>query len=148
MTERVLSLREINRATLERQLLLAREKRSVAQAIEHLVGLQAQHPNAPYIGLWSRIQGFRRDALTHLIEERQVVRATLMRATLHLVTADDYLLFRSALQPALTRAFRGFFSKEAKRFDLGRIAEAARAYMAERPCTFTELRAFLTEVAP
>lgn len=104
MADRILTLRELNRATLARQLLLDRAPLPVPQAIERLVGLQAQVPNPPYIGLWTRLRDFRRDALTGLMKERQVVRATLMRSTLHLMTAGDYLLLRGALQPALTRA--------------------------------------------
>jgi hypothetical protein len=71
-----------------------------------------------------------------------------MRATLHLVTAEDYLLLRPALQPALARALRGFFSQEARRLDLDRLVAAARTYTAEQPRTFPELRAFLSAIAP
>ena len=111
MPERVLTLRELNRATLARQMLLDREPLPVSDAIKRLVGLQAQVPNPPYIGLWTRLRDFRRDDLTHLLEQRKVVRATLMRATLHLMTAEDYLLLRPALQPALTRSLRSIAGK-------------------------------------
>lgn len=123
-------------------MLLERSTLSVADAIAQLAGLQAQHTNSPYIGLRSRLQDFRRDDLTGLLAQRQVVRATLMRATLHLVTAEDYLLLR----PALARALRGFFSQEAKRLALDRLVAAARTYTAEQPRTFPELRAFLSAI--
>src|SRR5215207_9610598 len=106
MADRVLTLRELNRMTLARQLRLDREKLLVPAAVERLAGLQAQVPKPPYIGLWSRLRDFRRDDLTYLIERRQIVRATLMRSTLHLMTAEDYLLLRPALQLALTRSFQ------------------------------------------
>ncbi len=148
MSERTLSLRELNRATLARQLLLGRARLSALRAIERLAGLQAQNPNSPYIGLWSRLEGFELGHLAREIEERRVVRATLMRGTLHLVTARDYLLVRSALQPALIRAFRGFFGAEAKRIDMERLVEAARAYVAEEPRTFPQLREHLARLEP
>ncbi len=148
MADRILTLRELNRATLARQLLLDRAPLPVPQAIERLVGLQAQVPNPPYIGLWTRLRDFRRDALTGLMKERQVVRATLMRSTLHLMTAGDYLLLRGALQPALTRALGAFFGQRAKGLDIDRLVAAARAWVEEAPRTFTELRALLSELEP
>ncbi len=148
MADRVLSLRELNLAVLARQLLLDRARLPISSAIEQLAGLQAQAPDSPYTGLWTRLADFRREDLMCLLEQREVVRATLMRATLHLVTAKDYLLLRPALQPALTRSFRGFFGEQAKRLDLDRLVEAARAYVAQEPRTFPELRDFLSEVVP
>jgi len=100
--ERVLTLRELNRALLERQFLLRRRGLGPVDAIERLAGLQAQWPKSPYLALWSRLQGFKRDDLTRALEERKVVKATLMRATLHIVSSDDYLQFAAALRgPAL-----------------------------------------------
>lgn len=87
-----LTLRALNRATLARQLLLARTSVPVIQAIERLAGLNAQH-SPSYLSLWSRLQDFHRDELTQQIEQCAVARATVMRSTLHLVTARDYLLF-------------------------------------------------------
>ena len=87
--ERVLTLRELNRATLARQMLLERENTSALQAVERVLGLQAQVTRPTYVGLWSRIEGFRREELTRLMQERRVVRATLMRATLQLMSAED-----------------------------------------------------------
>ena len=98
MAERVLTLRELNRATLARQLLLERRKIGVRPAIERLAGLQAQWPPSPYIGLWSRVTGFRREALEREVLNGQVVKPTVMRGTLHLVTAREYPMFWSALR--------------------------------------------------
>ena len=89
MTDRPLTLRELNRATLDRQMLLERSSVPASGAVERLVGSQAQVPAPPYVGLWTRLDGFRREDLTRLLEERQVVRAALMRSTLHLMTAGD-----------------------------------------------------------
>src|SRR5579884_2961489 len=148
MSERVLTLRELNRATLARQLLLERAALAPGEAISHLVGLQAQMPAPPYIGLWTRLHDFRRADLSALLQQRQVVRATLQRATLHLLTADDYLLLRAALQPALTRSMQGFFSKQAKGLDVAPFVDAARVYVQERPRTFAEIRAHLVALFP
>jgi hypothetical protein len=148
MAERILTIRELNRATLARQLLLDRAPLPALAAIERLVGLQAQVTNPPYIGLWTRLQNFHRTDLTSLLEQRQVVRATMMRSTLHLMTADDYLLLRPLLQPALTRALHAFFAQQAKGIDVDLFVSAARAYVEEQPRTFVELRAKLTELFP
>ena len=145
---RVLTLRELNRATLARQFLLDRTHRSAFDVVAHLVGLQAQTSNAPYIGLWTRLQDFQRNTLTELIEQRQVVRATLMRSTLHLMTAPDYLQFRSALQPALTRALNAFFGQRAKGLDIDTIVSEARTYVEQQPRSFPDIRAQLTLLEP
>jgi hypothetical protein len=97
VAERVLTLRELNRATLARQLLLERKRLAPKAAIEHLVGMQAQAPAAPYVGIWTRTTGFRRPSLERLIVRGDVVRATAIRQTLHLVTPRDYALLRSAM---------------------------------------------------
>lgn len=88
---RELSLRELNRATLARQLLLERRSLSVPAALERLCAVQAQDPTAPYVALWSRVAGFDRDALTRAYERRRIVRATLMRTTIHMVSRRDFL---------------------------------------------------------
>jgi len=84
----------LNRATLARQLLLRRADISAFEAVEHLVGLQAQVPLNPYTALWSRLEGFRPEELSELLEARRVVRIVVMRATIHLVGADDCMLLR------------------------------------------------------
>ena len=90
MTERVLSERELNRALLARQLLLERAPVAIPRALERMGCLQAQYAPSMYIGLWSRVEGFERGALTRALERRSVVQGTLMRSTIHLVSARDY----------------------------------------------------------
>ena len=97
MPEDVLTLRRLNRATLARQLLLERKQLSPVAVIERLVGMQAQWPPAPYVGIWTRTTSFRRDALERQLASGAVVKATVMRQTLHLVTRRDYALLRAAL---------------------------------------------------
>jgi hypothetical protein len=91
VSERVLTFRELNRATLARQLLLRRRRISVPRAVEAVGALQAQFPPSPYIALWSRVEGFRREQLFRSLERRKIVKATLQRGTLHLVSSSDYL---------------------------------------------------------
>jgi hypothetical protein len=88
--ERVLTQRELNRALLARQLLLKRARLSIPKALERIGGLQAQYAPSMYIGLWSRMDGFERDALTRALERRSVIQATMMRATIHLVSKADF----------------------------------------------------------
>ena len=97
MAERVLTLRELNRATLARQLLLERKRLSPTAVIERLVGMQAQWPPAPYVGIWTRTRSFRREALERELARGAVLKATMMRQTLHLVTRHDYALVRAAM---------------------------------------------------
>lgn len=97
MPERVLTPRELNRALLARQLLLERKRLSPKAVIERLVGMQAQWPAAPYVGIWTRTTSFRRETLERELERGAVVKATVMRQTLHLVTRRDYALMRAAL---------------------------------------------------
>jgi hypothetical protein len=94
----MLTLRELNRATLARQLLLERRRLPVLRAIERLAGLQAQWPPSPYVGLWTRLDGFRRETLERAVRRGDVLKPTVMRGTLHLVTARDYPLFYAAFK--------------------------------------------------
>jgi hypothetical protein len=96
VAERVLTLRELNRATLARQLLLERKRLSPAAVIERLVGMQAQSPQAPYVGIWARTSAFRRERLERELARGSVVRATVLRQTLHLFTRRDYWLLSAA----------------------------------------------------
>ena len=98
--ERVLTDRELNRALLARQLLLERLRLPVARAVERLCAIQAQYSPSPYIALWTRLVDFRKEALTRALERRQVVRTTLMRITLHIVSARDYPFFAAIWMPA------------------------------------------------
>src|SRR4028118_459610 len=103
----VLGPRALNRATLERQMLLRRQTLPAKEAIEHLVGMQAQAPNPPYVGLWTRLEGFHPDRLARLILERRAVRVALMRNTVHLVSARDCLKLRPLAQPVIDRGLDG-----------------------------------------
>jgi hypothetical protein len=141
--EPTLTLRALNRATLARQMLLAREPIAVTAAIERLVGLQAQLPRPPFIGLWSRVAGFRRADLVDRIERREVVRATMMRGTLHLATARDYNALRATIQPALTQGMRAILRQRADDLDIDRLVATAHDFFAAKPQTFDALRPFL-----
>src|SRR5688572_33439291 len=121
MADRILTLREINRATLARQMLLERETLPVTAAVERLVGLQAQLASAPYVGLWTRLRDFQREDLAKEIENRRVVKATMMRATLHLCAADDYARFRTALNPLLIGAASEIAKRRDGDFDLNKV---------------------------
>jgi hypothetical protein len=148
MAERVLTLRELNRATLARQMLLEREKMSIPKAVERLVGLQAQQAIAPYIGLWTRLKDFKRDDLAKLIEDREIIKATLMRATLHLATAADYLWLRGTVQPALTQGFESIRKTRGAEIDFEKVITAAQKFLSEKPRSFAEISAMLTELDP
>src|SRR5690242_10517815 len=143
MKDTILSRRALNRALLARQMLLAREETSALGAVQRLVGLQAQQAQPPFIGLWTRLARFERVELARLVHGREVIRASLMRGTLHLMTAADYLSLRGALQPALSAGMRGALRDRAKILDLAAITAEARRYFGEQPRTFTELRAAL-----
>jgi Winged helix DNA-binding domain len=129
VAERVLTLRELNRATLARQLLLQRTRLSPTAVIERLVGMQAQSPQAPYVGIWTRTTGFRRGSLERLLRQSAIVRATATRQTLHLVTRRDYALIRAA------------FPWETKRAK--QLAPSVRALAARGPVTSAEALAHL-----
>jgi hypothetical protein len=128
---RELSLRELNRATLARQLLLERRPLSVPAAIERLCAVQAQWPNAPYVALWSRVGGFGHERLTRSYERRRIVRATLMRTTIHMLSARDFL----GLAP-VWRARR----HEQLGLDAAAADHSVRAALADGPPTHAELR--------
>jgi hypothetical protein len=148
-SDEVLSLRALNRALLARQLLLERRAVSVADAIEHLVGMQAQEPQAPYIGLWTRLAGFAPEELSELIAGRGAVRGGLMRATLHLVTTRDWARLRPLTSPVLARGFAGSqFSKAISEVDLEQLLERGRELLAEKPRSRAELGPLLAEHWP
>jgi Winged helix DNA-binding domain len=136
VAERVLSLRELNRATLARQLLLGRKRLSPTAVIERLVGMQAQSPRAPYVGIWTRTTSFRREALERELARAAVVKATVMRQTLHLLTRRDYALLCAA------RSETNFPENSAV---AKRLASSVRALAAKGPVTTAEALAQLEQ---
>ena len=145
----VLGKRALNRALLERQLLLCRSGLTPLQAIEHLAGMQSQAPNAPYVGLWTRLSEFRPEQLSALMTERTAVRAHLMRNTVHLVTARDCLAVRDLMQPMFARAFASsVFARNLDGVDTGALLDAGRELIAEQPRTRAELGGLLSQQWP
>ena len=136
---RVLTLRELNRTLLLRQRLLRRERIGPARAVERLAALQAQWVPSPYVALWSRLEGFRREQLTRALRREQVVKAALMRGTLHLVSARDYPLYVTALRKEVAP-----WSNGRARPTRELVAEV-RAHVRREPRTARELVAFLEE---
>ncbi|MDH6170614.1 hypothetical protein M2282_005789 [Variovorax boronicumulans] len=135
----LLSQRALNRATLARQMLLERRKATVVQAIEKLGGLQAQAPNPPYIGLWSRLESFRREQLTDALKKRRIVRMSTLRATLHLMTASDALAWRPLLEAVHQRGLSGEHARALEGIDRTAVVKAGWALLDEGPLTSTEL---------
>ena len=133
---------------LARQHLLTLTTLSVPEVMTQLVGLQAQSAASPYVGLWTRIQGFGRDDLAQQIVARTVVKATLMRSTLHLVTAEDYLKLRATLQPVMTSAWETIFKELKGEFDVAKLVDVARSFIALEPRSFAEITAMLLEAMP
>ena len=133
----------LNRTLLARQLLLKRRRAPVLHTIERLVGMQAQIPASPYVGLWSRLVGFRHRQLAELITSRQAVRIALMRNTLHLVTADDCLAIRPVVQRLMERAYR-----KADPAKLTAMIAAGRSIVDAGPRTNVEIGRLMTRQFP
>ncbi|WP_017571275.1 winged helix DNA-binding domain-containing protein [Nocardiopsis halotolerans] len=145
----VLDARALNRATLARQLLLDRADLPVPSAVAHLGGLQAQEPQEPFVGLWSRLRAFDPVVLSDLLVRRNVVRTHLMRRTVHLVTADDALAWRSRHDAMLRQRTFGTYRRELDGVDLDELAAAGRAVMADgEPHTMAEIGRALAERWP
>jgi hypothetical protein len=138
---------QLNRATLARQLLLEREAAPAPAAVERLAGMQAQEPRHPYVGLWTRLAGFEVEDLRRALLERAVVRATLMRSTLHLMSAADYAALRMSMQPSMAVALRALGARSAG-LDLDAVLPAARRLLDGRPLPFDRIRASLAEQFP
>ena len=136
-----LTTRALNRALLARQLLLERTEMPVSEALEHLVGLQAQNPRDPYLSLWARLDAFDPERLSELLANRRAVRISLMRATIHLVTARDALAIRPVLQRWLERnLFKATpFGRQIEGIDLDALTAAGRELLEREPMMFTEL---------
>src|SRR4051794_26566340 len=144
----LISDRALGRATLARQHLLGRTRRSALDVVSDLAGMQGQDPELPYIGLWDRIDGFRHDDLTELLHRREVVRGTLFRGTQHLLATDDYLWMRPLLQPMLDGWQRGTFGRHTAGIDPAALAGAARELLADGTLSRPELGRALAERWP
>lgn len=146
-----LTLRALNRATLSRQWLLERRRSSALDAIHHLVGMQSQAPLAPYTGLWTRLEGFQPAELVDLMHSRAVVRLSLMRGTIHLVTADDALGIHPLMEEAHRRVLASNQTVASLRasIDLEVLAAAGHRHLSATPMSGEELGAALApEFAP
>lgn len=141
----VLSRRALNRATLDRQMLLRRSELSVVDAVRHLVGLQAQTPHSWYVGLWSRLAGFVPEQAAELLTDRELVRIALMRSTIHLVTPDDAGALRPLIQPVLDRdLYRNHtHGKPIEGIDMAKLMADGVELLAPEPLTNKQLGTLL-----
>jgi winged helix DNA-binding protein len=144
----LLDRRTLNRTFLARQLLLERADLPVAEALEHLVGMQAQSPQAPYVGLWSRLADFDPGELAQLLLDRRAVRIALMRSTIHLVTGRDCLALRPLVQSVSERSLGGNYGRQLAGMELDALAAAGRELLEERPRTAGELEPLLARRWP
>jgi hypothetical protein len=143
-----LSTRALNRATLARQMLLERSDAGIVETVEFLGGLQAQQSNDPYIGLWSRLNGFTHEALTELIVGKTLLRATTMRGTLHLHSAPDMVGFRALVQGFLHGQWSGGFRKRIGDEDKAKVLKAAIRLIDKAPQTAAALQKQLAPKFP
>jgi hypothetical protein len=143
MPDPVLDQRRLNRAVLARQLLLERSELSLTDALQAVAGLQTQYAPAGYIGLWSRLEGFGRPTLTAALEERSVVQATVMRATIHMVSAADYWPFAIATRPSRERWYLRAAATQLRGVDMDRAVQIVRRELADGPLRQDELAAAL-----
>jgi hypothetical protein len=149
VTATVLSRRTLNRTLLARQMLLERVRRPALDVVEHVVGMQAQEPIDPYVGLWTRIEGFDPLELSGAIEARKAVRLGLLRGTLHLVASPDALAQYPILADVMARSWRSSpFTKRLVGVDLDAVLARARALLEERPMTPSELGSALAPAWP
>jgi hypothetical protein len=145
----VLSQRALNRALLARQWLLGRREATAEAAIDHLVGMQAQAPLSPYVGLWSRLTDFDPVELAALLVEHRAVRTWAMRSTIHLVTSADVRTLWPIMHPAVERAWRGtHFARDVAAVQLAEILAMGQQHLEERPRTRAELAPILAERWP
>ncbi|MEV6103407.1 winged helix DNA-binding domain-containing protein [Streptomyces sp. NPDC051940] len=145
-----LTQRTLNRTLLQRQFLLARTSAVPPyDVIRRLVAVQAQEHNWPYVGLWTRIEGFAKDDLVRLLADRSVVRATMIRRTVHLAAAEDFRWLRPTVEPVVTAALRtAYFRPHLEGLDLDELVAAGRELLAGRTLPRRELGALLAERFP
>jgi winged helix DNA-binding protein len=136
---RVLSTRALNRALLARQLLLERSALPLTRALERVAGLQTQYAPSAYVSLWSRLRDFRRHALTKALEQGRAVQGTLMRSTIHVVSAGDYPLFAEAIRKGRQEWWLRIQRHQVKGLDMKRVAALLRKLLADGPRRQAEL---------
>ena len=141
MAERTLTQRDLNRALLARQLLLERARATLPRVLERMAGLQAQYAPAMYLGLWSRREGLEREAVTRALERRAVVQGTLMRSTIHLVSASDYWPFAIATRKARRESW--LRHHEGTPRGMAAAARRLRARMGDGPVRRAEIEELL-----
>jgi hypothetical protein len=138
--ERTLTETELNRALLARQLLLERGRSSLPKALERIAGIQAQYAPSMYIGLWSRLEGFERDRLTRALERRTVVQGTLLRATIHLVSAADWWRFAIAIRRPRRESWLRYGRGDPSAREMAAAARRVRSRLVEGPVSRAELQ--------
>ncbi|MWA08155.1 winged helix DNA-binding domain-containing protein [Streptomyces sp. BA2] len=144
-----ISRRALNRTLLQRQLLSDRSVRPALEVLRHLVAVQSQEPNWPYVGLWTRMENFKQDELTSLLNDRRAVRSTVLRGTQHLVATDDFGWLRPTVQPVLERTLRAaYYAKETADLDVGELASLGREIVGDRTLLRRELSRTLAERCP
>ena len=139
MAERTLTERDLNRALLARQLLLERSDLSLNKALERIGGLQTQYAPSAYIGLWSRLNDFRKETLTQALEKRRIVQATMMRITIHMATSPDYKLFSAGTRMSRRKAWLAYHRRHAGELDMPAVARSVRKHLADGPRRQAEL---------
>jgi hypothetical protein len=144
MAAPAVTTRQLNRALLARQLLLERATAGPTGAMEQMGGIQAQYAPAGYIGLWSRLDEFERPMLTRALEDRSAIQATVMRATIHTVSAADYWPMEIGVRRIRREWFQSVSRRQVERFDPDAVADAVRDELAGGPLTMKELTARLT----
>lgn len=143
MPEHVLTTRALNRSLLARQLLLERKRLPLVRALERVGGLQAQYAPSAYVALWSRLAGFRRGSLTRALEQRRAVQATLMRATIHIVSASDYPLFAEAIRKGRRAWWLRATRQQVEGPEMERVAVLLRTALEKGPRRQSELTKLL-----
>jgi len=133
VTERVLNARELNLALLARQLLLERSSLPLPRALERVAGLQTQYAPSGYVSLWTRLRDFRREELTRALERRRVVQATLMRVTIHTVSARDFQPFAAAIRRGRREWWSAAYRLHVEDLDMEAIAERVRKHPSAGP---------------
>jgi uncharacterized protein YcaQ len=145
VTERVLSTRELNRALLARQGLLERSAQSLTRTLERIAGLQTQYAPSGYIGLWSRLEDFRRPGLTKSLEQKRAIQASLMRVTIHMVSARDYIFFAAGIRGAARKWWLSIQRHTVEADDMEKVADLLRKHLEKEPLRQSELVKIIME---